>query len=261
MTTVADAGTMDAPLENYIGYRARVGVVIPSTNTAVEYDLGKISLPGVTWHPGRFFVESPALDTDDAFLAFLEFIRTVIPIAVRDLLTCAPTAVMLGMSAETFWRGLAGNEEFIRRVKEQIGDIPLTTGAAACVDALHTFGARRLGVLTPYQPIGDENVRAFFGDMDFDVRKIVGLRCATATSIAHTPRTEVFEAVRELEAAGVDAIVQVGTNLSAVDIFPTLEHQLGKPVIPINIANAWHTLRTLGIQDQIAGMGLLFEEH
>lgn len=261
MTTVADAGAQEAGLENYIGYRARVGVIIPSTNTAVEYDLGKIALPGVTWHPGRFYVESPALDTDDAFLAFLELIRDEIPVAVRDLITCEPTAVMMGMSAETFWGGLKGNEEFIARVKEQIGDIPLTTGATACVDALHTLGAKSIGVLTPYQPVGDENVLAFFSDMEFDVRKIVGLKCATATSIAHTPRAEVFAAVRELDAAGVDAIVQVGTNLSAVDIFPTLERQLGKPVIPINIANAWHTLRTLGIPDQIAGMGLLFEEH
>ena len=261
MTTVADAGTVDGRLENYIGYRARIGVVIPSTNTAVEYDLGKIAVPGVTWHPGRFFVESPALDTDDAFLVFLELIRAEIPVAVRDLLTCEPTCVMMGMSAETFWGGLAGNEEFIRRVKEQIGEIPLTTGATACVDALNTLGSRRLGVLTPYQPIGDENVHAFFTDMGFEVRKIVGLKCATATSIAHTPRSDVFAAVRELDAAGVDAIVQVGTNLSAVDIFPTLERQLGKPVIPINVANAWHTLRTLGIQDQMSGMGLLFEEH
>ena len=261
MTTVAQTGPQETGLENYIGYRARVGVVIPSTNTAVEYDLGKLVFPGVTWHPGRFYVESPALDTDNAFLAFLELIRDEIPVAVRDLLTCEPTAVMMGMSAETFWGGLAGNEEFIRRVKGQIGDIPLTTGATACVDALHTLGAKRIGVLTPYQPVGDETVLAFFTDRDFEVRKIVGLKCATATSIAHTPRAEVFEAVRELNAAGVDAIVQVGTNLSAVDIFPTLERQLGKPIIPINIANAWHTLRTLGVPDQIAGMGVLFEEH
>ena len=124
-------------------------------------------------------------------------------------------------------------------MKEQIGEVPLTTGATACIDALTVLGAKRIGVLTPYQPIGDENVLAFFTDMDFEVRKIVGLKCATATSIAHTPRAEVFDAVRELDAAGVDAIVQVGTNLSAVDIFPTLERQLGKQVIPINIANAW----------------------
>jgi len=48
MTTVADAGTQESGMENYIGYRARVGAIIPSTNTAAEYDLAKISLPGVT---------------------------------------------------------------------------------------------------------------------------------------------------------------------------------------------------------------------
>ena len=62
-------------MENYIGSRARIGVIIPSTNTAVEYDLQKINLPGVTWHPGRFFVEAPNLQSDDAFIHFLELIR------------------------------------------------------------------------------------------------------------------------------------------------------------------------------------------
>ncbi len=58
----------------------------------------------------------------------------------------------------------------------------------------------------------------------------------------------------------VDAIIQCGTNLSTVDIFPTLEHWLEKPLIPINIATIWHALRACGIQDPIVGKGRLLEE-
>tara|TARA_Y100001970_G_scaffold138225_1_gene170109 strand:+ start:11005 stop:11778 length:774 start_codon:yes stop_codon:yes gene_type:complete len=248
-------------MENYIGSRARIGVIIPSTNTAVEYDLQKINLPGVTWHPGRFFVEAPNLQSDDAFLHFLELIRQEIPVSVRDILTCEPTAIMMGMSAETFWGGIEGNEEFIKNTKNQIGDLPLFTGAEACDAALKKLGAQNITVITPYQPVGDENVDMFFKDVGYNIVNIIGLKCDTATSIAHTPRGDVFEALSTIDPTKTDAVVQVGTNLSTADIFPTFEKQLGIPVIPINVANAWYTLRGLGIQDQIDGLGILFEEH
>jgi hypothetical protein len=64
---------------------------------------------GVTWHFGRFFVEQPDLSSDDMFLAFIEAIRKTIPDATRDIMTCEPTYIMMGMSAETFWGGLEGN--------------------------------------------------------------------------------------------------------------------------------------------------------
>ena len=139
--------------------------------------------------------------------------------------------------------------------------MPLFTGAEACDAALKKLGAQNITVITPYQPVGDENVDMFFKDVGYNIVDIIGLRCDTATSIAHTPRGDVFEALSSIDPSKTDAVVQVGTNLSTVDIFPTFEKQLGIPVIPINVANAWYTLRGLGIGDQIDGLGVLFEEH
>ncbi len=253
-------------MENYIGHRAKIAVIIPSTNTAVEYDLGRFlaaGLRGVTWHPGRFFVEYTNLSSDEDFVHFLELIRDTIPNAIRDVLTCNPTHIMMGMSAETFWGGIDGNEEFIRRIQDQIGSLGLTTGANAMIDALAAFGGiRKISVLTPYQPIGDENVRQFFTESGFEIGAIHGLRCENTTdAIAKTPFSAVFDAVRSIDADDVDAIVQVGTNLSTGDVFPTIEKMLGKPVIPINVATVWHSLRHCGIGDHFDGLGRLFEEH
>ena len=89
---------------------------------------------------------------------------------------------------------------------------------------------------------------------------MVGLKCDTATSIAHTPPREVIDVVlNQLDGDDVDAIVQAGTNLSAIDIFPALEKQLGKPVIPINVATIWHALRACGVDDKFFGKGWLLE--
>jgi maleate isomerase len=248
--------------EPWIGARARIGVIIPSTNIGVEYDCQRIIPQGVTWHFARFFVEQPDLSSDNLFLAFIEAIRKTIPDAIRDIMTCEPSYIMMGMSAETFWGGLDGNKEFEGRLREQIGPaMGLTSGAAALKAALDAFGANRVAALTPYQPVGDVQVRRFLEESGYAVTNVVGLKCDTATSIAHTPPREVIDAVlNELESEDVDAIVQAGTNLSTIDIFPALEKQLGKPVIPINVATIWHALRAHGVTDRIFGRGRLLEE-
>lgn len=251
--------------QNYIGHRAKVGVIIPSTNTAVEYDLQKLAaagLRGVTWHPARFWVEHTDLSDDDNFVHFLELIRGTIPNSIRDVLTANPTHIMMGMSAETFWGGIEGNEEFISRIEDQIGGLGLTTGANAMIEALERLGGvRRVAVLTPYQPIGDRNVVQFFEESGYEVAAIHGLCCENTTdAIAGTPFSEVFDAVRKIDDDSVDAVVQVGTNLSTADVFPTLEKMLAKPVVPINLATSWHALRASGVEDRFDGLGRLFEE-
>ena len=66
--------------------------------------------------------------------------------------------------------------------------------------------------------------------------------------------------MREVDGDDVDAIIQCGTNLSTVDLFPTLEQVLEKPLIPINVATIWHALRACGIDDKVTGKGRLLEE-
>ena len=252
-----------------VAHRARIGVIIPSTNTGVEYDLQKFILDGVTWHPSRFWIElkdwakevdKTGDDENTVFERFLDLIRDEIPISIRNVLSAKVTHVMLGMSAETFWGGLEGNIEFENNIKGHVGDVGLTTGAGAVRDALHAFGAKTISVITPYPPVGDENVFRFFNDIGFEVHKVKGMNRPSATAIAETEISEVLDAVREVDGDNVDAIIQCGTNLSCVDIFPTLEHSLQKPVIPINVACVWHALRHSGIDDKVTGLGRLMEE-
>ena len=257
-------------MDNYqIARRAQIGVVIPSTNTGVEYDLQKFNLDGVTWHPSRFWielrnwsdeVESTGDDTNTVFERFLDIMRGEIPIALRNVISAKVGHIMLGMSAETFWGGEEGSIEFEKGIRAHIGDLGLTTGAEATRKALDCFGAKSLSVITPYPPVGDDNVRRYFEEIGYDVKHIKGLNRPSATAIAETSIQEVLAAVREVDGDDVDAIVQCGTNLSTVDLFPTLEHALEKPLIPINVATIWHALRACGIEDKVIGKGRLMEE-
>ena len=258
----------DGHQDNYIGHRAKIGVVVPSTNTSVEYDCQRFIPRGVTWHTTRFYIESPDLSDDKAFLRFLDLLRETIGDSIQSLMTCKPDHVMMGMSAETFWGGIEGNDGFVDRIQEMVGsDTGLTTGANAVLSALDALGVPQgkglnLGILTPYQPVGDKNVRLFFEDAGYTIKNLVGLRCENAhDAIALVPEHEVIDVVRMVDGDDVDAIVQVGTNLSTSGIFPTIEKWLSKPVLPINVATCWHALRSCGVSEKIDNMGRLLEEH
>lgn len=247
-------------MTNVVGPRAVFGVIVPSTNTVVEHDYWRAGVDGVAFRAGSMYIPNPVMDDDEGFKALLVQIRSSIDAAVRDVLTAEPDRMVMGMSAETFWGGTAGNAAFEQRVRVRTG-LPVTTGASACRAALQTLGVSRIAVFSPYQPVADREVGQFFTEAGFDVATSTGLRCATAVDIARVDAARLDRVVAEIDDADVEAIVQVGTNLSFVGQARRLEAELGKPVIAINEATLWHALREHGIEDRVDGAGVLLREH
>lgn len=67
----------------------------------------------------------------------------------------------------------------------------IATGAEACKSSLEKFKAKRIAIITPYQEIGDRNVVKFFTEIGCEVVRIAGLKCGSATDIAHVPEVGV----------------------------------------------------------------------
>ena len=102
----------------------------------------------------------------------------------------------------------------------------------------------------------------YFTDSGFEVVRDLYLECKSWTAIAEVPPEVLRPKLIELNGNGrdVDAIIQVGTNLSMVRLAAAAEMWLGKPVIAINTATYWHALRANKIMDKIPGLGRLLEE-
>jgi maleate isomerase len=203
-------------MPDIVGYRIKFGVIIPSTNTVVEADYNRMAPHGVTFHTGRMYISRPALDSDAAFEALLGEIRQARATAVRDVVTCKPDYIVMGMSAETFWGGVEGNTRFVESVREQSGGLEVSTGASACRAGLQALRCQRIAALSPYQPIADKNVTRFFEESGFTVVRFKGLRCPTATAVAEVTEHALLPVLRQLDGPDVDAVMQVGTNLSMV---------------------------------------------
>lgn len=247
-------------MTDVLGYRGVWGVLAPSTNTVVEPDFYRMAVPGVTSHVGRIHIHNQNLGSNDDFEALLVQIRQEIEAACDRVLTAEPDYLVMGMSAETFWGGIEGATQFQEHIESYTGK-RLATGAEACRRALELFGAKRISVVSPYQEIGDRNVIRYFTELGHDVAAIKGLRCPSAVAIARVDEATLREAVLEVDDDDVDAIVQVGTNLSMVTLADQLERELGKPVIAINAATWWLALRENGFDDRISGFGALLRNH
>ena len=176
-------------------------------------------------------------------------------------MSCSPDYLIMGMSAETFWDGLEGSIELQKRVEKRAG-VNVAMGSDACQAALKAFGdIKRIAVITPYMPVGDEQVRRFFTDCGFEVVAIKGLKCKSPMLIAHESEKTLRDAIIELNDPSVEAIIQAGTNLAMARVAGIAEFWLDKPVIAINTATYWWALRQNGIDDKVEGFGSLLSHH
>jgi maleate isomerase len=244
-----------------LGYRAKFGVVAPSTNTTVQPEMEAMRPPGVTNHFSRAVIPDIKVTDNASFRRMTEAINAALLPAVDAVITCKPDYVVLGLSGETFADGLKGSDRMKKEFERRAGmGVAMPSDAARA--AFKRYGRiKRLGVVTPYMPVGDAQVRRFFTECGFEVVNVRGLRCSSPTQIAQVSERALRDAVIAVNRGKVDAILQVGTNLAMARLAGLAEFWLDKPVIAINTATYWHALRTNGITDHVPGFGSLLAEH
>jgi maleate isomerase len=250
----------EEPVTDALGWRAKFAVLVPSTNTSVQPEFDGMRPDGVTNHISRIRIPNMPLNSDEDFARLVDHIAAGQIEAVDSVMTCEPDRIVLGISVETFWGGYALSRQLKADLERHTG-LPVSMGAEASELALKRLGAKRIGVVTPYWPIGDRNVAQFFAEAGFEVARLVGLRCTSPVAIAHVGADELRDAVRAVDGPDIDAVIQVGTNLAMARIAAETERRLEKPVVAINAAIYWQALRASGVDDKVPGWGQLLEGH
>ncbi|MEO1034342.1 MAG: arylmalonate decarboxylase [Pseudomonadota bacterium] len=240
-----------------LGWRAKFGVLGPSTNTIVQPEFDDLRVPGVTNHYSRIVIQNADAISDDTFMAGTLAINEHVMDAVRAVQTCAPDYLVMGMSAVTFYGGAEGAARWKQRIVDESG-LGISIGSDAMAAACQAIGnIKNVALLSPYYPVANREVTRFLADHGIATRRDTCLRCPSWTAIAEVDEATIREAIAELDGDDVDAILQVGTNLCMLRLAATLEDELGKPIIAINAATYWHALRSNGIDDRLTGFGKL----
>ena len=182
-----------------LGWRLKVGVLIPSTNTSVQPEYDAMRPPGVTNHVRAFRIPNVPTRTDSEFRQQQENMRATMVDAMDDALTLEPGHVILATAPES-GGGLAGAPVLRERLLAKSGGkVTVTIAADALQAALGQVGdVRRIGLVTPYMPPGDEQACVFFVDCGIQVVRVKGLRCAGPVLIAHTPESVLRDAILEV---------------------------------------------------------------
>jgi maleate isomerase len=244
-----------------LGWRMKYAVIAPSTNTSVQPEYDDMRPVGVTNHFCRIPIPDTKVTDDDSFMVMLQSIRDATLASIDVAMTMGPGCLIMGMSAETFWDGADGADRLHKRVLERTGGVPVIMGSTAVDAALKAYGdIKKIGVITPYMPVGDTQVRRFFEDLGYEVVALKGLKSPSPMMIAHESKQTLKRAAQEVS-EGADAVVQCGTNLAFAEVATIAEFWLEKPVIAINTATYWHALRSMGIMDRVHGFGRLLSEH
>lgn len=243
----------------------KFALLVPSTNTAVEVEYNKMRPEGVVLATRGCLIPPFKVTTEDEFVAMVKAIGDATEQGLRDALTCKPDHVIFGYSAETFWDGKERSDREFKKyndIAQEVGGCNITFGAQAIMDALACYPrVKKVGVITPYMPVGDNMVVKFMSDIGYEVVRIQGHSSPGPVEIAHEPFGKTRQLVHEVDGDDVDMILQAGTNLYFAELAAQMEQELGKPVLSINALTFWHALRSNGIADRVSGFGSLLAEH
>ncbi len=251
-------------------YRRKFGLVVPATNTSTEYELWSIigrnqgpqAVGGVGLHTVGVITPRPILENEADLVDYKDQFLGGLQSAVDTALLAEPEYMIMGMSLEHILKGIDEVRAPMARMEARSG-LAWATWHDAIHAALSRYGARRIGLLTPFDKTGNEFASRMFQDLGYDVVATVGFSCANALHIAHIPDWAKERAILELlatEANRIDAVVQCGTNMSLVDVAERVEPLIDVPVLGINATTFWYALRENGFEAPLGRAGRLFRE-
>ena len=227
-------------------WMARIGFIVPSWNTVMEYETVRMAPPGVSLH----FARIP--HTSDAEEVLVKMVDEA-PHAAETLAHANVDAICFGCTGGSFVRPDA-DREIADRIRAHTG-IPATTTSAALVDALKAVQARRVAIASPYPVWLNERLAALLKRNGLEVLAARGL--GDDRPAKYLPQ-KAAELAREANVAGADAVFISCTNFRSLEIIEPLEAELGKPVISSNTSALWKMLRLVGLRAAIPGAGQLF---
>lgn len=265
-----DAAALSAGHPDACNHRRRFGLLLPATNTTMESELWTIlvrnrgrGLDGVGIHSSPVLTPKADLGTPAGLERFKQDFLTGVANARASALLARPQYLIMGMSLEHILVGI----DPIRTTMEQLArgcDLSWSTWHDAAKAALDRYGAKRIGLITPFQHSANESAARMFRDLGYEVVTTFGFCCGNAQHIAHIPDEAKERAITELIATPanrLDAVVQCGTNMSMTAVAERLEPKVGIPILGINATLLWYALRETGITAQAEHAGRLLREH
>ncbi len=262
MSQPADKAIGDTILIEHLPYdldaglaqRAAIGLVVLATDYTIEHEWRRLftGVDGVALYHSR--ISNQNRITPDNLRAMearlVESTRVITPDTSLDVVAYGCTSASMAI----------GEEKVFQRIQEARPGVACTTPITAAFAAFEAFGAKRIGVLTPYPAEVNKIVSNYITARGYSVPVFGSFNADLDTVVARITPDSIERGVRELtRRAAVDAIFVSCTSVRLLESCAELENHLDIPLTSSNHAMGWHTLRLAGIDDRLGQFGRLFE--
>jgi len=231
---------------------ARIGLLVPSSNTTVEPEFYRALPHEATLHTARLFLAHISPETIAAMMNELETQSRLLASADVDI-------IVLGAVAPGFLKGLGYDRELAARIEAATGKRAITA-ATALIAALKHLGASRIAAGGPYDARVGAIGKSFLEANGIAVLATHELGLTDNLAVGRLGAETAYELGKKIDRPDAEAIVFAGTNMKTLDIVEKLERELSKPVVSTTAASLWAALTIIGGTESVPGYGRLLRD-
>lgn len=243
--------------------RYRIGLVVPSSNTTVETEVPEL----LGRHPSvRFSFHSARMRMHTVSPEELRAMNDQRERCVDELADAGVDAVLYACLVALMAQGAGEHrrtEDAVNVQLKNLGQNPeVVSSAGALVEGIHTLGATRIALVTPYLRPLAEQVVAYLEEEGIEVFDWTALEVADNAEVGRIPGDRVMAAARGLDLGGVDALViSACVQMPSLELVPAAEAEFGLPVLSAATAGAFTLLRRLGLPTALPHAGARWRVH
>jgi len=237
---------------------AKIGMLVPFTNTNLEPDFELMRPPNTTIHfqrMGGYDVDEIPGSDQMAGLGASD-----ISYDLRMISGVRPDVVLYGCTSATLTHGPSFDADLAEKIKTGSGAVSLTA-AGSLIAGLKAIGATKVGFSSPYLGEINEQAMAFLKSNGIDTVNCadVGRELGNYGQGELTP-DEVFELGCQADHPDAQAIVLSCTDMRSVEVVERIEATLGKPVVTSNQAMMFCLMQALDLPRHDRLPGRLFDQ-
>lgn len=238
--------------------RARIGLLVPYTNSNLEPDFAMMRPDGVSIHVARMGGYDEDEIPDAGQMRALGASDLDIPLTL--LSGVKPDVMVYGCTSATLAHGPAFDRRLAGRIAAQTG-AGTVTAAGALVYALKALDANAVAFASPYVAEINDLAIGFLAEHGVATvsRADIGTSLSNDGQGALTPE-DVRDLALRADAPEAQAVVLSCTDMRSLETLEALEERLGKPVICSNQAMMYQAMHLLDVPDRPAGFGRLLRE-
>ncbi len=235
------------------GWRLRIGLIVPSSNTTMESEFWKMIPEGVSIHTARMNLTEV---TEEALIKMEAYAKD----AAGRLADAEVDIIVYGCTTGSLVKG-KGYDKYISQELEEYSGIKTVTTSTAVLEALKELRISKVAVVTPYIEDVNAKEKQFLEDNGIEVVRISGLGIVRNTEIGRQEPWVAYNLAKNVYTPNADGIFISCTNFRTIEIIDILETDLGIPVITSNQASMWFVLKNAGVREDYRKYGTLMREH